>query len=116
MADNPLSLSITKLFYHGGLMDANLKFIKSTSPNCVKHRVKYGNAAEAMTMAVDFANETLPAGTYTTVTVPGLDPMLPWFFQVYAVNAFDVESTGSNTINTATAPSAPTGLSLVSLV
>lgn len=118
MSDNPTYLTIVSLLYFGGSMDAKLSFLKSSSPNVTGYRVKYGNSDTNLSGAQDF--DLITGVTFTgsvgAVTVTGLDPAMPWYFQVYALNAFGVESTGSNIVNTAAAPAAPSQLSLVSLM
>jgi len=98
-------------------MDAKLSFLKSSSPNTVKYRIKYGNTDTDLNMVADFdaLTQVTWSGTIGNVIVPSLDPMSPWYFQAFAVNAFNVESTGTNKVSTATAPAPPGSLSLVSL-
>jgi hypothetical protein len=98
-------------------MDAKLSLYKSSSPNTVKYRIKYGNTDTDLNMVQNFdaLTQVTWSGSIGAVIVTGLDPMLPWYFQAFAVNAFDVESTGTNKVSTATAPAAPSQLTLVSL-
>lgn len=94
-------------------MDATLEFYKSSSPLTVKHRVKFGNSTGNYINSVDVP---LVTGTVQSVVVPNLDPTLPWYFKVFAVNSFNTESTGSNEVDTDDAPAAPSLLSIKKLV
>ena len=96
-------------------MQVKLSFWVSQSPNVDRYRVKYGNSEANMDQSVDFAAAGMTSNP-SQVTVTGLDATQPWYFEMVALNPFDLESAPSNIVNTAVAPDPPTNLAVAAML